>query len=84
VPVAPLVRAARAPGTIAGTVTPLSPGAVVELQRLEGDRWLPVADATLDERGAFRIAFGEPGSYRARLAPAAGFAEGLSGTIRIR
>jgi hypothetical protein len=60
------------------------PGAAVELQRLEGDRWLPVVVAALDERSAFRITFEpQPGSYRARVAPAAGFAEGLSGTIRI-
>ena len=84
VPVAPLVRAARAPGAIAGTARPPLPGAAVELQRLEGDRWLPVVVAALDERSAFRITFEpQPGSYRARVAPAAGFAEGLSGTIRI-
>jgi hypothetical protein len=84
VPVAPLVRTARAPGAITGTVRPPTPGATVELQRLDGDLWVPVADASLDERSAFRIPFVlEPGSYRARVAPAAGFAEGLSGTIRV-
>jgi hypothetical protein len=74
----------RAPGAIAGTVRPAAPGATVELQRLEGEVWLPVADGLLDEKSAFRIELPLlPGSYRARVAPAAGFAEGLSGTIRI-
>ena len=84
VPVAPVVRAARTPGAVTGSVRPATPGAPVELQRLEGDGWLPVADALLDGRSAFRIELELlPGSYRARVAPAAGLAEGLSGTIRI-
>ena len=84
VPIAPLVHAARAPGAITGSVRPAAPGAPVELQRLEGDAWLPVAEGLLDEKSAFRIELALlPGGYRARVAPAAGFAEGLSGTIRI-
>jgi stage II sporulation protein D len=84
VPVAPLVRAARVAGAIAGTVRPPIPGATVELRRLEGDRWLPVASAAADGAGAFRIVLEhEPGSYRARVAPTGGFAEGLSGILRV-
>jgi stage II sporulation protein D len=84
VPVAPLVRISRQEGALGGTVTPASPGAAVQVQLLEGNGWLPAGEAVLDALGAFRT---EPelipGTYRVRVAPAAGFAEGLSAQLRI-
>nr|MBA2296588.1 hypothetical protein [Actinomycetota bacterium] len=82
VPVAPLVRISPLDGGLAGTVLPATPGAVVEVQQLDGVEWLPAGEAMLDEVGAFTAGL-EPGTYRARIAPAAGFAEGLSPQLRI-
>jgi stage II sporulation protein D len=84
VPVAPLVRISRQDGGLGGTVTPASPGAAVQVQVLEGEAWLPAGEAVLDELGAFRAELElTPGTYRVRVAPAAGFAEGLSPQLRI-
>ena len=82
VPIAPLVRISPLDGGLAGTVLPATPGAVVEVQQLDGVEWLPAGEAMLDEVGAFTAGL-EPGTYRARIAPAAGFAEGLSPQLRI-
>nr|MBA2332771.1 hypothetical protein [Actinomycetota bacterium] len=84
VPVAPLVRASSQAGGLVGTVTPASPGTAVQLQLLEGVDWVAAGDAVLDERGGFRLESElGPGTYRARVAPAAGFAEGLSAQLRL-
>ncbi|MCP9484587.1 MAG: SpoIID/LytB domain-containing protein [Gaiellaceae bacterium MAG52_C11] len=83
-PVAPLVKLSPAAGGLEGTVTPASPGTAVQLELLEGDDWVPAGVAVLDDLGAFRIDPElAPGTYRARVAPAAGFAEGLSSQLRI-
>ncbi len=86
VPVAPRVRLSRVqePGALSGTTRPLLPGALVEIQRLEGDQWLLAAEAVVGERSAFRAEFGAaPGTYRARFAPAQGFAEGISPELEV-
>ena len=84
VPVAPIVRISWQRGGLGGTVTPASPGAAVQVQVLEGDKWIPAGEAVLDEHGAFRADIQlTAGTYRARIAPAAGFAEGLSPQLRI-
>ena len=85
VPVAPVVRVSRQEGGgLGGTVRPASPGATVQLQLLDGESWRPAGEAVLDDLGAFRT---EPelipGTYRVRVAPASGFAEGLSRQLRI-
>ena len=78
VPVAPLVTARNQAGTIRGTVKPLDPGTSVELQ-LESDRgWWTTAQTTTGQAGEYSITLTEPGVYRARVAPAQGFAEGVS------
>jgi stage II sporulation protein D len=84
VPVAPIVRVVREPAALSGTVSPPTPGAAVELQRLEGETWLPAGTAAVDETGRFRAELElSPGSYRALVAPAAGYAAGISATLRI-
>ncbi len=84
VPVAPLVKASRQEGGIGGTVLPVRPG-TVQVQLLEGARWVTVEDAVLDAAGAFQAELGAllPGTYRARVAPSGGFAEGLSPELRL-
>ena len=86
VPVAPLVTArASGPLAVAGTVKPLAPGTTVELQ-LETEGAL--VDGRRDDhrrRGRVRArASTSRARYRARIAPAQGFAEGLSGQIELR
>ncbi len=84
VPVAPLVRVARERAALSGTVRPAAPGSAVEVQRLDGEAWLPAGEAIVDETGAFRAELElPPGSYRAFVAPAAGYAAGISATLRI-
>ena len=85
VPVAPVVTA-RASGALAvsGTVKPLDPGASVELQRESGGTWSTVGATTTGAGGEYTITVPEPGIYRARVAPAAGFAQGLSARIELR
>ena len=81
VPVAPLVRLAAPTDStgLRGTTKPVVAGGTVEIQRLDGIVWTPVAQAPVDAQGAFAAAFGlVPGTYRARYAPANGFVAGLS------
>ena len=84
VPVAPLVTATRQEGGIGGTVLPARAGTKIQVQVLEGDEWLPAAEAIADDVGSF---FAEletvAGTYRVRVAPARGFAEGLSPRLRL-
>jgi stage II sporulation protein D len=86
VPVAPNVRLtvdARSGAT--GSVRPAFPGARIDLQRLAGTRWTPVASARLDEAGTFAIAARiTPGTYRARVVPGArGYVAGASQPVRV-
>jgi stage II sporulation protein D len=84
VPVAPRVRVTREAAALAGSVVPPTPGAAVEVQRLEGEAWAAAGRTVVDEAGAFRAELElPPGAYRARVAPAAGYAAGVSATLRI-
>lgn len=83
IPVAPLVRLGAAARTLSGTVKPLSAGTAVEVQQLLDGNWSTVLAATSDEAGRFAAVVLEPGVYRARTAPAEGFAEGLSGQLDV-
>ena len=79
--------AAKAVGalTLSGRVRPLAPGSVVELQvEQAADIWATVAEATTGADGSFTASLPEPGTYRVRVAPAGGFAQGLSGRIVVR
>ena len=78
-PVAPRVRVSREPAALAGTVVPPAPGAAVDVQRLEGESWTSAGRALVDEPGpSVRSSRSPPGTYRARVAPAGGYAAGLS------
>jgi len=84
IPVAPRVQAEVSGAGVSGTVTPAREGATVQVQRQQGTAWLPVGDAVTDAAGAFAAELElPPGSYRVRVAPAAGLAQGLSPTIRV-
>lgn len=83
VPVAPLVRLGAAARSLSGTVKPLAVGTTVELQQLSDGGWSTVLEATSDEEGRFAAVAPEPGVYRARTAPAQGFAEGLSAQLGV-
>jgi hypothetical protein len=85
VPVAPIVTArVDAAATVSGTVAPLAPGTTVELQQdTERGWWTQVVSQTGPE-GAFSFNPGvTPGTYRVRVAPTAGFAQGLSAQIEL-
>jgi stage II sporulation protein D len=84
VPVSPLLTArAAGPLTVAGTVKPLAPGAAVELQLETDGTWSTVGATTTGVEGGYTLVADQPGRYRARTAPAQGFAEGLSGQIEL-
>jgi hypothetical protein len=69
---------------VAGAVKPLDPGTTVELQ-LDSERgWFTTAKTTTGPDGSYTLALPEPGRYRARVAPAQGFAEGLSVQIDLQ
>jgi stage II sporulation protein D len=81
VPVAPYVRLSAPAGTtgLRGTTKPVVAGGSVEVQRLDGLVWTPVASAQVDAQGAFSASFDlVPGTYRARYAPGNGLVAGLS------
>ena len=83
IPVAPRITARRVATGIAGTVTPVREGATVHVQRLEGEDWVPAGKAVVDSSGGFLAELAlASGSYRVRSTAAAGFAPGLSATIR--
>jgi stage II sporulation protein D len=84
--VAPLLRLAAPADAAAlrGTVKPALDGAAVGVQRLEGTVWRTVGSATIDAQGAFEARLElVPGTYRARIAPGRGFAEGLSPELAV-
>ena len=75
---------ADATSTVSGAVKPLAAGTTVELQLDDGSGWSTAAQTTTGPTGEYTIAPPEPGVYRVRVAPAQGFAEGLSGQIELR
>jgi hypothetical protein len=84
VPVAPLVRLAAPTDALGlrGTTKPVLAGGSVEVQRLDGVVWTPVAQAAVDAQGAFAATFDlVPGTYRARYAPGKGLVPGLSAQL---
>jgi hypothetical protein len=85
VPVAPLVTARAEAGVVAGRVAPVAPGTTVELQQDSERGWWTQVVTTTGPAGEFTFDPAvEPGTYRVRVAPAQGFAEGLSGQIELR
>jgi len=81
VPVAPLVTARVEPQTVRGVVKPLDPGTTVELQ-LDSERgWWTMVQTTTGPEGEYALVATTPGTYRVRVAPSQGFAEGLSAQI---
>ena len=84
VPVAPLVTARLEAGAVAGKVTPLPPGTTVELQQESERGWFTLAQTTTGPQGEYRFEPAvEPGSYRVRVAPAAGLVQGLSAALEL-
>ena len=83
VPVAPLVTARLGAQEVTGTVRPLTPGLVVELQLESETGWSTMAETTTGAEGEYALPIVEPGAYRIRVAPARGLVEGLSATIRV-
>jgi stage II sporulation protein D len=83
VPVAPLVSVRAQAGAVTGTVAPRAPGTAVQLQQDSEQGWLTLARTTTGPEGAYSFVPPEPGRYRVRVPPAAGFAEGLSATVEL-
>jgi len=72
------------PDTLTGTVRPKLPGASVTIERMKGPTWTRVGVASVDESGSFRVALRlVPASYRARVAPVSGFAEGIAPVLTV-
>jgi hypothetical protein len=84
VPVAPLVAARAAARTVTGTVKPLDPGTTVELQQDSERGWFTLVQGTTGAEGEYSLTATEPGTYRVRVAPVQGFAEGLSASVVLR
>ena len=79
--VAPRVALAQSAdgAALEGTVRPRLAGVAVTIERRRGSAWVEVARAKVDKSGAYRADFVvTPGSYRARVAAAAGFVEGVA------
>ncbi len=86
VPVAPLVRlgAPTDRTTLRGTTKPVVPGGSVQIQRLDGTLWTDVAQAVVDDQGAFAATLDlVAGTYRARYAPGGGLVAGLSAQLQV-
>jgi SpoIID/LytB domain protein len=86
VDVAPYVRfyALLDSTTLRGYARPVTPGAAVAFQRLEGAVWRNVATTTVDERGDFEAQVNlVPGDYRARVSPGRGFVPGVTPVLRV-
>jgi SpoIID/LytB domain protein len=84
--VAPRVRLTFVdqPRALAGTVRPRLPGALVTIEREQASGWAAVAEAVVDRSGAFRVELAlPPGSYRARIAPTNGYAEGITPAVTV-
>jgi hypothetical protein len=86
VAVAPLVRISTATGGdgLVGVVRPVLPGTVVQVQRLAGAAWKPVAGARVDGAGRWQATLElRPGSYRARVPAGSSFAAGISQVLAV-
>jgi stage II sporulation protein D len=85
VSVAPRVRLSPATAaTLRGLVRPVTPGARVDIQRLDGSSWRPAATASVDAGGAFEARLDlTPGMYRARVAPGRGLVAGYSPVLQV-
>ena len=71
-------------GIMSGTVRPVLAGALVEIQRFEDGDWSTVSQTYTDERGAFSLDLDlVPGTYRARVEPEQGLAEGISPALEV-
>ena len=67
-----------------GTVRPRLSGAAVTIERRRRSGWVRVRRTTVDAAGAFRARFAvTPGSYRARVAASAGYAEGIAPELEV-
>jgi stage II sporulation protein D len=86
VPVAPLVtlQAGSDGVSVSGVVKPVASGENVDVQRLDPNGWTTVVSATTDSSGSFQATLNlQPGSYRARVAAARGYATGISKTLTV-
>ncbi|MFN2472023.1 MAG: SpoIID/LytB domain-containing protein [Gaiellaceae bacterium] len=86
VAVAPVVRfaAANAGTALRGTVKPALEGTVVQVERLQGSAWKPVAGARVASTGRFEATVElKPGSYRARVGAARGLVAGTSSVLTV-
>jgi stage II sporulation protein D len=86
VPVAPSVRLlpAATATELRGTVRPILPNAIVQIQRQNGAAWSTVATARVDPTGAYRAALRlTTGTYRALVSPGRGLVTGLSAPLRV-
>ncbi len=84
--VAPRVRLTRPdePGVLTGTVRPRLPGALVRIERQRGSGWTSVDEVIADGSGAFRAEIDlVSGTYRARVAAAGGYVEGISPVLAV-
>ena len=62
----------------------MTPGARVDIQRLDGSSWRPAATASVDAAGAFEARLDlTPGTYRARVAPGRGLVAGYSPALQV-
>lgn len=70
--------------TLVGVVRPRLDGAPVTVERREAGIWISVAETRVDATGAFSVDLaGIPGTYRARVAPTGGYAEGVAVPIKV-
>jgi stage II sporulation protein D len=84
--VAPLVRLVQPVefDTLAGSVKPKLPGALVTIERRQGQRWKPVKRVSVDANGSFRAELAlVAGSYRARVAARDGYLEGVAPPLQV-
>ena len=84
--VAPLVRleASVDRTSLSGVVRPLLPGSPVYVQRLAGESWKNVQRTTVSADGTFSAQLElTPGTYRARVVPGKGFADGVSKILKV-
>ena len=74
------VSASETSGGVAGTVRPVDPGTVVELQQQQADgSWTTVSSTTTDGSSSWSFAgVLAPGTYRVRATPGGGVATGFS------
>jgi SpoIID/LytB domain protein len=84
--VAPRVelRQGAEPATLEGSVRPRLAGATVTVERRVGSEWVEVAQGKVDGAGEFSVALPSArGAYRARVAPAQGYAEAVTAALTV-